>query len=48
MCLENEMLAQVVIEEPDVHKAAAIIKHMTMASRSMDNVSVVVVDIEER
>jgi serine/threonine protein phosphatase PrpC/Leucine-rich repeat (LRR) protein len=45
--LENGLVARIVREETDVHRAAAVIKHMTIASRSTDNVSVVVVDVSQ-
>jgi serine/threonine protein phosphatase PrpC len=46
--LDNGLVTQIVMEEPDVHRAAAIIKHVVIASRSLDNVSVVVIDSSQQ
>jgi serine/threonine protein phosphatase PrpC len=46
--LENERVAKIVSDEPDVHRAAAAVKHAAIASRSSDNVSVVVIGASPR
>jgi serine/threonine protein phosphatase PrpC len=43
--LDNEIVAKIVHQEPDVHRAAAIVKYITVASRSIANVSVIVIDV---
>jgi serine/threonine protein phosphatase PrpC len=45
--LDNEVVGRIVTQEPDIHKAAAIVKYVTLASRSIENISVVVVDVTE-
>jgi serine/threonine protein phosphatase PrpC/Leucine-rich repeat (LRR) protein len=44
--LDNQTVAKLVMEEPDVHRAAALIKHVTRPCNSTDNISVVVVDVQ--
>jgi serine/threonine protein phosphatase PrpC len=44
--LDNQTVAKFVMKEPDVHRAAALIKHIAVSHSSADNISVVVVDVQ--
>jgi serine/threonine protein phosphatase PrpC len=46
--LDNDVIARIVIQEPDVHRAAAIVKYVALASMTSDNVSVIVVDVADK
>jgi serine/threonine protein phosphatase PrpC len=43
--LDNETIAKLVMEELDIHRAAALITHIALSHNSADNISIVVVDI---
>jgi serine/threonine protein phosphatase PrpC len=45
--LSNDDVGKLVKEEPNVHAAAALIKHAALSLHSQDNVSVVVVDLQK-
>lgn len=45
--LENDEVAKIVAEEPNVHESAALVKNMAIVRGTSDNVSVIVIDIEK-
>jgi protein phosphatase len=46
--LENDLVGRLAVEELDIHRAAALIKHVAVSRRSLDNVSVMVIDLDKR
>jgi serine/threonine protein phosphatase PrpC len=46
--LENDFVGKLVTENHDIHRAAALIKHIAISRRSLDNVSVIVIDLDKR
>jgi protein phosphatase PTC1 len=46
--LEKDLVGRLAIEERDVHRAAALIKHVAISRRSLDNVSVMAIDLDKR
>jgi serine/threonine protein phosphatase PrpC len=45
--LENDLVGRLATEERDIHRAAALIKHVAISRRSLDNVSVIVIDLDK-
>jgi serine/threonine protein phosphatase PrpC len=46
--LANGFVGKLVTENHDIHRAAALIKHIAISRRSLDNLSVIVIDLDKR